>query len=71
MHVDASDVAIGGVLMQEHDGIDMPVCYYSKRLSPTEVRWSIYERELFAVVQALGKWRCYLVNRHVVVYTDH
>jgi len=30
--VDASDVAIGAVLSQELDGLEHPICYYSKKL---------------------------------------
>ena len=69
--MDASDIAIGAVLTQKAGSHDMPVCYFSKRLNATEARWSIYEREMYAIVQALGKWRCYLINRPTVVYSDH
>ena len=32
--VDASDVGAGGILLQEDDnGVDHPVCYFSKKLS--------------------------------------
>ena len=50
VHVDASDVVIGAVLTQQHDGVDMPVYYFSRQLNATESRWSIYEQELYALV---------------------
>ena len=71
IHVDASDTAIGAVLTQSYYGKDMPVCCFSKCLNDTEKRWSIYEREMYAIISALGKWRCYIINKPTVVYTDH
>ena len=50
VHVDASDVAVGAILTQKHNETDMPICYFSKRLNPTEARWSIYEREMYAII---------------------
>ena len=41
--MDASDVAVGAILTQQYDKIDMPVCYFSKQLNLAEVQWSIYE----------------------------
>ena len=71
LHVDASDVAIGATLTQPYNSVDMPISYYSKRLNETEARWSIYERELLAIICALDKWSCYIVNRPTIVYTDY
>ena len=42
--VDASDVAIGAVLIQEVDGIEHPICYYSKKLNCHQKRYSTVER---------------------------
>ena len=50
VHVDASDVAVGAILIQKHDETDMPICYFSKRLNPTETHWSIYEHEMYAII---------------------
>jgi hypothetical protein len=67
--VDASNIAIGAVLVQ--DG--RPCAYESRKLTPAEVRWTTTERELFAAVHALKVWECYL--RHptmpFTLWTDH
>jgi len=34
---DASDVAVGGVLTQEHDSVYKPVAYLSKSLTSAEI----------------------------------
>jgi hypothetical protein len=65
---DASDVALGGVLSQE----SKPVAFLSKTFSDTETRWTIYEKELFAVVYALRKWEHYLLSDNMVtIITDN
>ena len=44
--VDASDVGAGSVLLQEDDnGVDHPVCYYSKKINKHQRNYSIMEKE--------------------------
>ncbi|MGV7989001.1 ribonuclease H family protein, partial [Mycobacterium kansasii] len=52
---DTSYVGVEGVLSQE----GKPVAFYSEKLSDTRKKWSTYEIELYAVVQALRHWRHY------------
>ena len=70
---DSSDVALGAVLLQEHDGVEHPVAYFSKKLGQAEQAWMIYDKELAAVHQALLHWRHLLQGaRHeFIVRTDH
>jgi hypothetical protein len=67
--VDASNVAIGGVLLQDNQ----PVAYESKKLTDTQKRWTTTERELWAAVHALKTWRCYLQHPTFKfdLWTDH
>jgi hypothetical protein len=67
--VDASNTAIGAVLLQQK----RPVAYESKKLSSTEMKWTTTERELYAAVHALKQWRCYLQHpTHMfTLWTDH
>jgi len=67
--VDASNVAVGAVLVQQ----GRPVAYESKKLSVAEMKWTTTERELFAAVHALRQWRCYLQNpsHKFTLWTDH
>ncbi|XP_039017600.1 uncharacterized protein LOC120148589 [Hibiscus syriacus] len=64
---DASDVAIGGVLMQEGH----PVAYESWKLNETERRYTVHEKEMTAVVHCLRTWRHYLLGSKFVVFTDN
>ena len=68
---DASGVAVGGVLLQQHAEVWHPVAYYSRKLSPTEQRYTTRERECLAVKQCLVEWRHYLMGAPFTVLSDH
>ena len=70
IHTDASDIALGAVLLQEYDDNWHPVAYASRKLSPAEKNYTIMERETLAVVFALKTWRLYLF-KHFDVFTDN
>ncbi|XP_043717547.1 uncharacterized protein LOC122665462 [Telopea speciosissima] len=67
VHTDASDFAIGGVLMQERH----PIAYESRKLNDTERRYTVHEKEMTAVVHCLRTWRHYLLGSRFVVKTDN
>ena len=67
VHIDASDFAIGGVLMQE----GRPVAFESKKLLDVERRWPTHEKEMWAVVHCLNLWQHYLGLEYTKVYTDN
>ena len=49
----ASDVAVGGELLQN----EQPVAFYIKKLTPTEARYHVTNRELLSIYQSCMKWR--------------
>ena len=59
IETDASDLAIGACLTQEYEGKWHPVAYMSRKLSPAEQNYDIYNKELLAIVAALETWRVY------------
>ncbi|GJZ81438.1 transposon ty3-I gag-pol polyprotein [Tanacetum coccineum] len=67
IETDASQTGIGAVLQQG----GYLVAYYSKSLATRHLTLSTYEKELLAVIQALNKWRGYLLDRHFKIKTDH
>ena len=68
---DASQVAIGAVLSQKDNGVENPVAFASKKLTPAETRYSTIEREMLGIVWAIEKFRTYLYGRTFEVRTDH
>ena len=67
VQTDASDFALGGVLMQEGH----PIAFESRKLSETERRYTAHEKELLAVLHCLRTWRHYLLGSKFVVKTDN
>ena len=69
---DASSAAVGAVLYQMHtDCIERTVAYISHALSRTERAYSNTEREAFAIVYSVSKWKHMLTLLPFVVHTDH
>lgn len=64
---DASQFAIGAVLSQDNK----PVCYASRTLNPSEINYSVTEKELLAVIWAVRYFRPYIFGRHFKIHTDH
>jgi hypothetical protein len=64
---DASGFAIGVVLSQDN----IPVAYFSEKLNEAKINYSTYDKEFYSVIQALKKWRHYLVQKVFVLYSDN
>lgn len=74
LQIDASDVGMGGVLIQEDDeGIDRAIGYFSKKLNTCQKNYSTIEKECLAVLSTLQHFDFYLnvTVSPVLVYTDH
>ena len=72
LFVDASDQAVGGVLTQTDQlGVKNPVAFCSIKLNDTQRRWSTIEREAFAALSCLQKYRSWLFGVKVTIHSDH
>ncbi|XP_053407213.1 uncharacterized protein LOC128559482 [Mercenaria mercenaria] len=71
LRVDASDLGLGSVLLQESDGEKLPVAYASRKLLPREQKYSVIEKECLAIVWAVAKFHRYLFGKDFVLETDH
>jgi len=69
--VDASDFAIGASLIQEVDGLEHPVCFISRKLTPQQRNYSVIEKEAFALLTAVRSFSIYFGSEPVKVFTDH
>ncbi|KRX14072.1 Retrovirus-related Pol polyprotein from transposon [Trichinella nelsoni] len=66
VETDASDHAIPATLSQ----LGKPVALFSRMLSNSEQRHSSVEKEAYAIVEAIRKWRHYLLGHHFHLITD-
>jgi hypothetical protein len=64
---DTRRFAIGAVLSQD----DKPITYFSEKLNDAKIKYSTYDKEFYAVIQVLKKWRHYLVPKRFVLYSDN
>lgn len=74
VETDASNFAIGRVLSQKgSDGKQHPVAFHSRKMTPTEINYEIYDKELLSIVDCFDRWRHYLegATHRVEVFTDH
>jgi transposase InsO family protein len=68
---DASNTHVGAVLQQKVHGSWQPLSFFSKKLSPTESRYSTFDRELLAAFLAAKHFRFLLEGRPFTFFTDH
>lgn len=68
---DASDHSLGAVLQQKIDNHWKPLAFFSKAMSDTQRRYSVYDRELLAMYTAVKHFRRLIEGCDVVIYTDH
>jgi len=73
VETDTSEHAIGGVLSQEQEGKWKLIVFLSRTMQLAERNYEIYDKELLAIVEALIKWRQYLLDamEPFEVWTDH
>ena len=71
---DASQLGMGGCLMQKHGKNLHPVAFFSRKWktkAPDETKMSVIDKEAFAVVASLMHFRYIILGYPIEVYTDH
>ncbi|XP_016669972.1 uncharacterized protein [Gossypium hirsutum] len=64
---DASGVGIRAILTP--DG--KPISYFSKKLNEATLNYPIYDKKMYALIQALETWQHYLWPKEFVIHSDH
>jgi hypothetical protein len=67
VETNASETVIGVVLSQEQ----IPITYFREKLNEEKDKYSSYEKEFYAIVQYLKKWRHYLIPKEFSLYNDN
>ena len=76
LRVDASDVAVGAVLIQVledgvHKGEHQPIAFSSQKFSDQAGKWDIFKKEAYAVYYGVKTFSYYLHGKPIVLETDH
>lgn len=66
VETDASEHSIAATLSQDH----RPVAFFSRTLNQSERNHSAVEKEAYAIVESLKKWRHFLIGRPFQLITD-
>jgi hypothetical protein len=63
IEIDASGYVMREVLMQERK----PLCYHSGTFSKVVVNYPTYDKELYALVKSVKKWKNYLMGKETII----
>ncbi len=69
---DATEKTIAGILAQKgEDGIEYNVAYFSRKLLPNEINYSVMEKEALGILACCLKWHDWIYAKKVTARTDH
>jgi len=74
LYTDAPDFALSGILHRPDDhGLLHPIGFFSRKLSPAEINYEIYDKELLAVVESFKHFRTWTIGTKtpISVFSDH
>ena len=73
VETDASDLALGGILSQKHEGRLHPIAFHSPKFTEVETNYDTADKELLPIVDCFKRWRRYLegARHHIQVISDH
>jgi len=59
--------------LQKHSKVWHPIAYYSWKMTPPELNYNIYNKELLGIIVALKEWKMFLQNtkKSFIVKTDY
>ena len=68
----ASEDTIAAFLLQKNkEGLEQPIAFFSKTLRDSELKYSILEKQAYALVKALKFFRIYVLHSKVVSFVPN
>lgn len=71
IQTDASDYAVAGILYQIINEREKVIGYFSKKMTPNQLNYSVTEKEALAVLLSVEKFRPYIEGVRFHVLSDH
>ena len=74
LEADASTHALGAVISQlDPEGKMHPIAFHSRKFSPAELNYNIYDKEMLAIVDSLEHYRHLFegLGQQITIYSDH
>jgi cleavage and polyadenylation specificity factor subunit 1 len=62
---------MSAVLQQRVPNDWQPLAFFTKKLNPAQQKYSVYDRELLAIDEALNHFCHMLEARYFIIFTDH
>ena len=70
--IDASAYAVGGLIVQRADlGVEHLIAFFSSKLTPAQRNWATIEREAYAVLVTVNKFKHWFFGSKVTIHSDH
>jgi hypothetical protein len=63
----ASNYAMGAVLLQHGN----PIFFHFETFNGVVINYPTYDKELYALVQSVKKWKLYLLGKETIIHIDH
>jgi hypothetical protein len=67
IETDASDYVVGTFITQHRH----PIAYHSETLSYIVHKYPTYNKEMYSIVQSFQQWRRYILEKEIIIHTDH
>jgi hypothetical protein len=64
---DSNGYTMGALLMQ----YCKPICYHSETFNQVVINYPTYDKDFYALVQSVKKWKHYLLGKETIIHTDH
>jgi len=72
LFTDASDMAVGAALTQpNNEGHECPIAFASSKLNTTQQKWATIEKEAYAALWVLNKFKHWVLGAQLILYSDH
>ena len=67
INTNASDLQLGAVISQKGKSI----AFYSRKLTNTQIRYTVTQREMLSIVETLNEFRTTLLGQRLRIYTNN